>query len=152
MKTLANPAVLESVMDRLARLTPESRRRWGTLTPHEMLCHLGDAFEMVLGIRPRRRPVPMRRRPIMKLVGLRMPIRWPHGWPTNPMHDPRAQGTRPTEFASDLARLIAAIERLSASSPGDVEPAHGLFGIMSLTDWQRWAYKHADHHLRQFGL
>ena len=37
--------------------------------------------------------------------------------------------------------------------PADtLEPAHGFFGIMSLADWHRWAYKHTDHHLRQFGL
>ena len=41
-----------------AALTP---RRWGTLTPHEMLCHLDDAAEMVLRIRPRDRPVALRR-------------------------------------------------------------------------------------------
>jgi hypothetical protein len=30
--------------------------------------------------------------------------------------------------------------------------AHRVFGLMTVADWQRWAYKHADHHLRQFGL
>jgi hypothetical protein len=29
--------------------------------------------------------------------------------------------------------------------------AHPLFGRMSDADWLRWAYLHADHHLRQFG-
>ena len=29
--------------------------------------------------------------------------------------------------------------------------AHGLFGVMSRRDWQRWAYRHTNHHLRQFG-
>jgi hypothetical protein len=33
-----------------------------------------------------------------------------------------------------------------------MEAAHGVFGRMTLEDWQRWAYKHADHHLRQFGV
>jgi hypothetical protein len=30
--------------------------------------------------------------------------------------------------------------------------AHGLFGTMSLRDWQRWAYRHTNHHLRRFGI
>jgi Protein of unknown function (DUF1569) len=29
---------------------------------------------------------------------------------------------------------------------------HPLFGRMSASSWMRWAYLHADHHLRQFGL
>lgn len=37
MKTVANPAVLRSLVARLHALRPESGRRWGTLTPHEML-------------------------------------------------------------------------------------------------------------------
>ena len=48
MKTVADPSVLRSLVSRLRALAPKSERRWGTLTPHEMLCHLGDAGEMVL--------------------------------------------------------------------------------------------------------
>jgi hypothetical protein len=151
MKTIADAAVLRSLVERLTALRPDSARRWGTLTPHEALCHLGDACEMVLGTRPRDRPVPMRERPVVRRLGLWTPIRWPHGWKTNPRHDPRRDGTRPSEFAADLRRAIAGIEALAAAAPDAVERAHGFFGTMSLADWQRWAYKHTDHHLRQFG-
>ena len=54
MKAVANPVVLRSLVARLHALRPESGRRWGTLTPDEMLCHLGDAAAMVLRNRPRR--------------------------------------------------------------------------------------------------
>jgi hypothetical protein len=152
MKTVADPAVLRSLLDRLRRLTPDSSRRWGTLTPHEMLCHLGDAAAMVLRTRPRREPVPHRRRPLVKWLVLWTAIPMPHGFPTNPMHDPRADGTRPSEFAADLARAIAGLDGIAAPGPQELEPVHGLFGTMSVADWQRWAYRHTDHHLRQFGL
>jgi hypothetical protein len=44
--------------------------------------------------------------------------------------------------------------RTIADAPVDasLEPAHGFFGTMSTRDWQRWAWKHTEHHLRQFGL
>jgi hypothetical protein len=140
------------LVERLGALRPDSRRRWGTLTPHEMLCHLGDAAEMVLCIRPRTEPVAARPRPVVKRLGLWTPIRWPHGWQTNPAHDPRIAGTRPTEFAADLQRALAGLHGLATARREDIEPAHGFFGTMSVRDWQRWAYKHTDHHLRQFGL
>ena len=152
MKTVADPKVLRSLNERLRALRTDSRRRWGTLTPHEMLCHLGDATAMVLGTRPRKRPVRVRRRLIVKGLGLWSPIPWPHGWPTNPQHDPKAEGTRPSDFAKDLARALAGIERIAAAAPGALDPAHGVFGTMSVLDWQRWAYRHTDYHLRQFGL
>jgi hypothetical protein len=152
MRTVADPIVLQSLKQRLGRVRPDSPRRWGTLTPHEMLCHLGDAAAMVLRTRPRTVPIPQRRRPIVKALALWLPVRWPHGWPTNPLLDPRAQGTRPSEFTEDLLRAIAGIDGIAAAAPDALDPAHGLFGTMSLRDWQRWAYRHTDHHLRQFGL
>ena len=152
MKTVADAAVARSLVVRLTALSPDSQRRWGTLSAHEMLCHLGDATDMVLGIRPRKHPVLLRRRRIVKLIGLWAPFRWPHGWKTNPQHDPRADGTRPSEFERDLKRAIAGIEGIAAADHKTLEPAHGFFGTMSLIDWQRWTYKHSDHHLRQFGV
>jgi hypothetical protein len=77
---------------------------------------------------------------------------WPHGRPTNPMHNPKTEGTKPSDFAKDLARAIAGIEGTAGASPGSLEPMHGVLGTMSVRDWQRWAYRHTDHHLRQFGL
>jgi len=152
VKTVADPLVLRLLTERLMALTPDSRRRWGTLTAHEMLCHLGDAAEMVLGIRPRERPIPFRHRPIMKAVGLWSPIRWPHGWRANPAHIARLGGTRPTVFAADLRRALDGLRGIAAARTELKEPMHGTFGAMSVRDWQRWAYKHTDHHLRQFGL
>jgi hypothetical protein len=151
VKTVGEPQVLVELVKRLGTIRPESTRRWGSLTPHEMLCHLGDAGDMVLGARPRKTPVPERRRPLVKWVALWSPIPWPHGRPTNPMHNPRAEGTRPSVFEKDLARVVDGVERIARAEPGSLIPAHGVFGSMCLADWQRWAYRHIDHHLRQFG-
>jgi hypothetical protein len=89
---------------------------------------------------------------VVKALALWLPLRWPHGWPTNPMHDPKAGGTQPSVFTQDLVRAVAGLEGIAAARPDTLEPVHGFFGAMSVPDWQRWAYKHTDHHLRQFGL
>lgn len=151
VKTVANPAVVHSLASRLRALDPASARRWGTLTPHEMLCHLADSQDMVLKIRPRMKPAVAVAHPIAKLLWLWSPLHWPHGWPTNPQFDPRVGGTRPAVFAADRERVIAGLERLAAAA-GELDPSHGKFGPMSVREWQRWAWRHADHHLRQFGL
>lgn len=151
MRTVGDPDVLQGLLRRLGTIQPGSLRRWGTLTPHEMLCHLGDATEMVVGARPRKGTVRDRSRPLVKLLGLWSPIPWPHGWPTNPAHDPRAEGTRPSVFAHDLARAVSGLEAVAGAMPGSLIRTHGFFGTMSVRDWQRWAYRHTNHHLRQFG-
>ncbi|HEU4891257.1 MAG TPA: hypothetical protein VFT47_06885 [Vicinamibacterales bacterium] len=150
-RTVATPAVLHALIDRLSSVRPDAPRRWGTLTSHEMLCHLGDACEMVTLVRPRARPLAVRQRPAAKYLWLWLPRRLPHGVPTNPMHDPRAGGTRPTDFDRDRQRVVAALRTIAAARPGSLEPAHGMFGSMTTRDWQRWAWRHTDYHLRQFG-
>src|SRR5688500_12450102 len=121
VKTVADLEVWPALTERCPSLRRDSRRRWGTLTPHEMLCHLGDAAEMVLRIRPRTEPVAARPRPVIKRLGLWTPIPWPHGWQTNPAHDPRIAGTRPTDFAADLQRALAGIHGIATARPETIE-------------------------------
>ena len=151
MKTVADPAVVRGLIERLRALDPQTPRRWGTMTAHEMLCHLGDAKEMVLRTRPRAKPVAPRDRPFFKAYVLWSPFKPPRGVRTNPHQDPKADGTKPSSFDKDRERVIAALERI-ASARVDLEPVHGMLGRMSVSDWQRWAWKHTDHHLRQFGV
>ena len=151
MKTIGDDEVRRALVRRLESVAPSSVRRWGTLTPHEMFCHLGDAMEMVLLRRPRPNPARDRTRRLVKRVGLWSPLRWPRGWQTNPSQDPRREGTRPSHFANDRDRAIGLLQELGRIGEGGLEPLHGFFGRMSTRDWHRWAYKHTDHHLRQFG-
>lgn len=153
MTTLADPQVLARLRERLGRLTPESPRRWGTLTPAEMLCHLGDAGDSVLGRRipPGAQPSG-RRRPLLKWLALYTPMPWPKGVPTRPGVNPREAGTRPGDFERDRVRVVEGLDALAAAPVEQLAPAHFLFGPMSRKDWHRWAFRHVDHHLRQFGL
>ena len=52
MKTLARPRDRDEILSRLARVHPGSVRRWGTMTAHQMVCHLSDAFRMAIGAKP----------------------------------------------------------------------------------------------------
>ncbi len=87
-----------------------------------------------------------------KVIGLWSPLPWPHGLRTSPHYNPHTLGTRPSDFDRDRARVIDGLAHLATASPdAPLEPAHGFFGAMSIRDWQRWAWKHTEHHLRQFG-
>lgn len=152
MRTLAAAADRDRVLGRLQRLTPESGRRWGTLTPDEALCHLADSFRTALGEnvpRPRRT---LLRNPIVRWLAMWAPFPWPHGIQTPPEVDPRRDGTRPGEFAGDREALVTLIERLAGAAERETAPEHPLLGPFTRRDWQRWGYLHLDHHLRQFGV
>jgi hypothetical protein len=150
MPSIANPAVLAALVARLERLEPESERRWGTLTAGEMLCHLGDANTGVLR-QGQAGPGPAGTRPVLKWLALVSPLRWSRGLKTPRRVDPQADGTRPGDFEQDRARAIASLRAITAAAPGTMALTHQVFGPMIVADWQRWAWKHTDHHLRQFG-
>ena len=153
MPTIADELVLAELVGRIERLTPETPRRWGTLTAAEMLCHLGDAGDGVLRRRIPPGTVPGKPFPVvLKWLMLYSPIRFPKGVETRSGVDPRRDGTRPADFAQDRRRVIDGLAALALASPGELAPSHFRFGRMSRRDWQHWAYKHVDHHLRQFGL
>jgi hypothetical protein len=61
-------------------------------------------------------------------------------------------GTRPGEFAADVAELEGLIHRITVTEKNFDWGSHPIFGRMPDRDWLRWGYLHMDHHLRQFGV
>jgi hypothetical protein len=60
-------------------------------------------------------------------------------------------GTRPGDFAADVAQLEALLEDFTAKPETLAGRPHPIFGRLSRNAWLRWGYLHTDHHLRQFG-
>jgi len=83
-------------------------------------------------------------------MALNLPVPWPSGILTRPEIDQEAGGTKPTEFASDVAQVESLLDLMAAQGRTTC-PAHPIFGRMSQKAGLRWAYLHTDHHLRQFG-
>jgi hypothetical protein len=88
---------------------------------------------------------------VVKWIALYAPLRWPTGYRTRPEIDQELGGTRPSQFAADVATLEALVEEVTARPLPFAWQPHPIFGLMSDTEWLRWAYLHMDHHLRQFG-
>jgi len=151
MKTLARRQDKAEILERLRALGPKSVRRWGRMSAHQMIIHLADSFSVAAGERPFRASPTLLGRTLVKWIALYAPLRWPPGVRTSPEVDAERQGTRPTDFAADLARLEALLEAFTASTRSLDERSHPVFGPMSDAAWLRWGYLHVDHHLRQFG-
>ncbi len=151
MKTLARARDQAEILRRLRTVRPDSVRRWGRMSAHQMVCHLADAFAMALGERPVKPTTGFLRRTAVKWSALYLPLPWPPGIRTSPETDQEQGGTRPLDFAEDLARACALLELVTAPSGRLDRTPHPMFGAMSEAAWLRWGYLHADHHLRQFG-
>jgi hypothetical protein len=151
MKLLDQPRVLDTLERRLAALTPETSRRWGAMTAHEMVCHLSDSFLGMLGDRAvSPAPSSALKRHLVRLIALHTPVPWPQGVPTRPEVNPHVNGTRPGAFEADRERLRHVMRRFVE---GDAQYVpHPIFGVLTRREWMLWGYRHTDHHLRQFGL
>ena len=92
-------------------------------------------------------------RTIVKWIALYAPMSWPTGkLLTRPEIDQELLGTRPVDFAADVARVEALVELVTAQPRSFEWQSHPIFGRLSDAAWLRWGYLHMDHHLRQFGV
>lgn len=151
MKTLQDPESLEELCDRLRTVSLHSARLWGTMTPHQMICHLNDSFKMGIGERITGMRTSPLSRTVVKWIALYAPMQWPQGIRTIPEVDQQAGGTKPIAFERDRDELLQTMARFAGADRNFQWGIHPIFGRMSAAEWLRWGYIHTDHHLRQFG-
>jgi hypothetical protein len=122
------------------------------MTVREMICHLSDAFRVALGDKPAKAVKNRYNGPVMRCLGLWLPLPWPRGVPTVPECDAKIGGTPPAELERDKDELFTLIERFAAHPNVVAQQAHPFFGQMSEKEWMSWGYLHCNHHLRQFSV
>ena len=149
MKTLFDIVNVDEVKARLAQLTPDSERRWGTMTVAQAVAHCSAGVEMALGDRkPPRILIGRLLGWIIKPMALRNDEPMRRNTPTAP--DLIVQDSRDLE--TERARLDRLINRFVAAGPtGCTTHPHSFFGQLTPEEWAILMYKHLDHHLRQFG-
>ena len=149
-RSLREPANVDELARRLGTLRPDSPRQWGTMTSHQMVCHLSDAFLTVLGERAASSKETLLSRSVVKWIALHSKLPWPHGVPTMPEVDQKIGGTKPVEFERDRRQALDLLQRFVR--PDTRYGRHPGFGAMTRDEWMLWGYGHVDHHLRQFGV
>lgn len=149
-RTVANPADLADLRQRILATTPADQPRWGQMSLHQAICHMTDALLYTLNQRViHTRIKSALPAPIYKRLALYFPRRWPQGVPTTPEMEQGVGGTSPSEFEADQKALLDALQSV-AGNRGNWPP-HPIFAEMTTREWHRWAWLHTDHHLRQFG-
>jgi hypothetical protein len=147
--SLRDTANVDELVRRLATLTPDSPRQWGSMTAQQMVCHLSDSFLVVLGERAASSKETFLSRTVIKWIAINSKMPWPHGVPTMPEVDQKIGGTKPVEFERDRKQVLDLLHRFI--KPQTQYGRHPAFGAMTRDEWMLWGYGHVDHHLRQFG-
>ena len=147
MGSILNEVDRREIVGRVGSLSATSARRWGSLDVTGMLQHLILSARMTLG----ELPVASSNKRVFQVFPLKHLILYvlpfPKGAPTAAELKPVA----PSSFEEERAALLDLLERIGTGPSEGAGPAHPLFGPMTFREWGVVTYKHADHHLRQFG-
>ncbi|MES2881009.1 MAG: DUF1569 domain-containing protein [Bacteroidota bacterium] len=148
-KNLLHKGATEKLISRIQNLTPQSMPQWGSMAPTEMLLHCNKVNEYLLTAQPQKKPTSIKQYFTRWVVLYIMP-----GYPKG-AQAPKKVITKgladPLDFEKEKQNFIEIIHRF---------PNHGLpltlhhpyFGGLTTKQWGLAAWKHVDHHLRQFGV
>jgi hypothetical protein len=148
MKSLFDKETRDEIAGRISHIDSNTKAQWGKMNVYQMLKHCTLWEDMIFG------KIPTKRAFIGRLFG-RMALK-------SVLEDdsplrrstPTLQALIVKEESGDLAlQKKEWLDRIGQYSnfdpPGLVHP---FFGEMSKQQIGQLAYKHADHHLRQFGV
>ncbi|MCU0403356.1 MAG: DUF1569 domain-containing protein [Chitinophagaceae bacterium] len=138
------------IVNRLKKLNADAERKWGTMTPAEMIRHCRAQIDFILNPSPDVKiyPTMFRFSPVRWLALYGIP--WPKNSKTAPELDVTKKLTDTTDFDNEKHLILQGLHNLYHAD--HVEAIHPLFGKMGKNQWGRVVWKHLDHHLRQFGV
>jgi len=148
MKSILDPIIRAELIKRVNALTPQHQALWGKMNVNQMMQHCILCEDMVSG------KVKVKRVFIGKIIGKMMLKKAigndkPFGKnaPSSPLVLSKAEGADIEHDRREWTSRIAGYEHYN-------EPVfvHPFFGSMNKEQLGLFAYKHNDHHLRQFGV
>jgi len=135
------------VIQRLGAIKPAAKPQWGTLTPQELIQHLGDSVRSSMG---RAGAVNDRSNLIMRKIVAPLILNEIIRIPKNvkaPAHSMRSAH-------DDIETLQALLEEyLGLVQADELKPEpHPAFGNIGVDGWAKMHFVHFEHHFRQFGV
>ena len=150
MKNIFNDADKNELLQRVEKLTPLSQPLWGTMDVSQMLAHFSEACRIPVGqVKPQRVSFPL----IALGFLLKSTVLGEKSFRRNTPTAAETTITGHRDFATEKANFINAIISLNKGGEQGIKATHHHFlGKLTANQWGRMVYKHADHHLSQFGV
>ncbi|MDX1955383.1 MAG: DUF1569 domain-containing protein [Chitinophagaceae bacterium] len=146
IKSLFDPVAKQEILDRIELLTPDTQRVWGKMDVAQMMAHLQKPIGVALGTHEvkgnfiRRLILPL----FKKMLYDEKPYK--RSLPT----DKTFIITDPRIFEQEKKILMDMIHQFTPQNMAT--EVHPVFGRMTKENWSKAMWKHADHHLKQFGV
>jgi len=147
IKNLFDPVVKQEIISRINKLTAQSQKQWGKMNVSQMLAHIQKPIEIAFGTHQPKGSF------LLRLIG---PLFKSKLWDENPYKqnlptDPTFIMTgKDKDFEKERTALLDLVNRFSEAAI--VRDQHPIFGKLTKENWSKAAWKHIDHHLKQFGV
>ena len=152
MKNIIYTSFKTKVIERIVRLEPNSPRKWGKMSPSEMICHCADQLRIANGTKQSDFIGNFMLTTVFKWLILTF-MKAPKGKiETVKELKQGIGGTKPDSFENDKKILIDLIKNFDESFKTNKTVIHPAFGRMNHWQYGRLAYLHLDNHLGQFGV
>lgn len=144
-RNLFDRATCEMIRRRVTKLSPDVAAHWGSMTAAAMLYHCNEIHHALL--EPSQNQAP----PSRFWGGVMLFL-----LPRLPRHIKNVSGVGDVapgcvnNFSAEKQRFLQLLDRLATHRQPIMRP-HPRFGGLTVRQWGRFLYLHADHHLRQFG-
>ena len=151
MKSLHKENDFNEMKIRIARLSEDSKRKWGRMNAAQMLCHCN----LILQIPLKKIELP-EINILFRTIGIctkkEMQI-FDNGIPHNMPCFRKVIVNFECDFEQEKIKLLKTLDEYQEAFRGNQLPGrHVLFGKMTEKDWGFLEYKHLDHHLKQFSI
>ena len=148
-KNLLNKAAAEQIIARVNALQPTIKPNWGVMNATEMLLHCNLCNNQVLeGNIPYKKS--SFKQQFLSVIALYIAPHFPKNLKTAPRNDTKGK-IDADQFEIQKKLFINTIEQFAARK-APIVLTHPAFGNLNTTQWGIAAWKHTDHHLRQFGV
>lgn len=145
--SISQPAGRQNLLERLDQLTPQTTRKWGTMTVDQMLKHCYQANELMMkGSGTKNEKLKQ------KLIRLFF-IKFDFTLPKNVKAPKAIRQTEElsNEFPAMKSALCEQIKQFEQHQFPE-KMYHPAFGNLTAKEYGIAIWKHMDHHLRQFGV
>ncbi len=149
MRSLFKPADNQYMIDRINKLTVETKPLWGKMNAAQMLAHAQVPLKVAYG------NVKLKRGLIGMLFGgiAKKKLVGEQEFQKNLPTDKNFIIKDTPDFEESRNGLTQLVHQFVSSGPsGLTKDPHPFFGKLNVQEWDILMWKHLDHHLRQFSV
>lgn len=149
MPSVFHPTDNQAMIDRIEKLTPESKALWGKMTVNQMFVHSTKAIEVAYGT------LEIKVLLIFRLLGrlLKNKVIVKGNLDKNSPTAKEFMIKDQPDFEAGKKDLIQAFRKFAQEGPSCIKlKKHPFWGPLTMEEWDMLMWKHLDHHLKQFGV